>query len=63
MQDYEHHNIYRWYKVKHILGPPGCLHKMYFRNIFTIKLFTNMVMNGFIVIYIQFGRGCSLRIN
>ena len=48
------HCIYRWYKVKHIVGPPWLPSQIvYFRNIFTIKLLTNMSMNGFIMICVK----------
>ena len=45
-----------------ILGPPGC-RNLYFQNNFTIKLFINMCLKGFIMICVKFGRDCSLRIN
>ena len=44
-----HIHVYRWYKVKHILGPPDTVANLYFRNHFTIKLFNNM--KGIIMIW------------
>ena len=38
-----------------VLGPPGCLCNLYFRNNFTNKLFTYMRLKGFIMICVKFG--------
>ena len=54
-------NIYRWYKVKHIYGSPGCLCKSVFKNNFAIKLLTNICLKGFIMICVKFGSDCSLK--
>ena len=36
---------------------------LYFRNNFTIKLFTSMCVKGYTMMCLKFGSDCSLRIN
>ena len=55
--------LYLWYKIKNILGPPGCLCNLYFRNNFTIKLLTSMYLKDLIMMCVKFGSDSSFRIN
>ena len=52
--------IYRWYKVQHILGPPGCLCKSVLSKSFYHQLInTYICLKGFIMICVKFFELCG----